>query len=121
MLLAAGEQAMAERRGGGGGEQAPPGCGCLIRRPMRGWRVGPRRNGASGRRGPRCQLRHTWSELGRKVLEIGLDQTEDRAAQVRLMDFGIKSEHKAQKCQGKNEEEGENGETGWVQNARFTR
>ena len=46
---------------------------------------------------------------------------EDRAAQFRLMDFEIKSEHKAQKCQGKNEEDGENGETGWVQNARFTR
>ncbi|PVH39504.1 hypothetical protein PAHAL_5G520800 [Panicum hallii] len=67
---------MAERRGGGGGPGRQlhretlrlPGCGCLIRRPMRRWRVGPRRNGASGRsgqdglvsrRGRRCQLHHT--------------------------------------------------------------
>ena len=95
---------MAERRGGGGGEQALtlPGGLRLFDPSADAWLAcgapterGLRATGLVSRRGPRCQLRHTWSELGRKVLEIGLDQTEDRAAQVSLMDFGIKSEHKS--------------------------
>jgi len=81
--------------------------------------TGPQGDGARVAPGTKVPAApHIKCELGRKVLEIGLDQTEDRAAQVRLMDFGIKSEHKAQKCQGKNEEEGGNGEKGWVGNAR---
>ena len=57
--------------------------------------TGPQGDGARVAPGTKVPAAPHVERVGRKVLEIGLDQTEDRAAQVSLMDFGIKSEHKS--------------------------